>query len=332
MVTVPNTFIATTEAITQAGALPIFVDIDARTCNMDPEALARFLSTECSWSGRKGDRPIHLDSGKTVSAIVPVHLYGQPADMDSLQTLADKYNILVLEDACQAHGARYFSGKRNMWRIAGSMSTAAAFSFYPGKNLGALGEAGAVTTDDPEIAATVRLLREHGSIKKYYHTIEGYNGRMDAIQAGFLKVKLPFLKEGNHRRRQCANYYDKRLAGLPGLVTPFEPDKVIGNFHLYVIHAQRRDDLQLHLSDQGIATGRHYPVPLHLQVAYQHLGYGKNAFPVAEETSLLGLSLPMYPSLSLADLDRVIEAIYSFYGSRGSYADEAMSLSGEAAT
>ncbi len=317
VITVPNTFIATTEAISQAGAIPYFVDIEERSSNMDPKALAKFLTRECYIEVPGIGRTIHRNSGRTVSAIVPVHLYGQPADMDHIQALADKFNLLIMEDACQAHGSAYFSNKMNKWCSAGSMSTAAAFSFYPGKNLGGLGEGGAVTTDSAAIAHRIRMLREHGSEKKYYHPLEGYNGRLDALQAGFLSEKLPFLQESNNRRRECAKNYDTLLKKITGLTTPSEPDCFLGNYHLYVIKTSRRDELQQYLTDQGIGTGRHYPLPLHLQEAYRHLNYKENDFPVAEAAAKTLLSLPMYPSLTYPEQVRIAEAIAGFYGIHG---------------
>ena len=199
VVTVPNTFIATTEAISQAGARPDFVDIDERTYNMDPEKL-RDIS-KCNATSTDGNLK-NRKTGLPVTAVVPVHLYGQTADMDPIMELAERYNLIVIEDACQAHGAEYFSKKENRWRKAGSMGAAAAFSFYPGKNLGACGEAGAVTTNDAEMARKMRMLRDHGQSKKYYHEVEGYNGRLDAMQAGFLGVKLKHLPSGPNRAAQ----------------------------------------------------------------------------------------------------------------------------------
>ncbi|NWF74488.1 MAG: DegT/DnrJ/EryC1/StrS family aminotransferase, partial [Nitrospirae bacterium] len=203
VLTVPNTFIATTEAISQAGAQPDFVDIEERTYNMDPGNLRQYLEEECSWdSGAK--RAFHKRTSKPVTAVIPVHLYGQMADMDPILDLATRYNLKVIEDACQAHGAEYYSQKENRWRKAGSMGHAAAFSFYPGKNLGACGEAGAITTDNEDVARSCRMLRDHGQSKKYYHDIEGYNGRLDAIQAGFLRAKLRHLKKWNGQRQDIA--------------------------------------------------------------------------------------------------------------------------------
>ena len=220
VLTVANTFIATTEAITQAGAAPEFIDIDERTYNMDPEKLREYLELGCDQdsSGRLMSRR----TGRTITAIVPVHLYGQVADMDPILKLAEAYNLMVIEDACQAHGAEYFSREQQRWRKAGSMGKAAAFSFYPGKNLGACGEAGAVTTNDEEVAQKIRMLRDHGQATKYYHDMEGYNGRLDAIQAGILHAKLAYLPEWNKLRRAIAKQYAEQLTGVDGLVVPFE--------------------------------------------------------------------------------------------------------------
>ncbi len=206
VVTVPNTFIATTEAISQTGALADFVDVDERTYNMDPAKLQRFFETQCQLDQKSGVL-LHRQTGRKVKAIVPVHLYGQMADMDPILALAEKYNLIVIEDACQAHGAEYFSKKEKRWRKAGSIGLAAAFSFYPGKNLGACGEAGAVTTNDEALARKVKMIRDHGQAKKYYHDVEGYNGRLDAIQAGFLSVKLKHLADWNKTRRATAVAY-----------------------------------------------------------------------------------------------------------------------------
>ena len=214
VITVPNTFIATTEAISQAGALPEFVDVDENTSTLDPEKLRTYLEQQCHWEAASG-RLVSRRSGRPVRAIVPVHLYGQTADMDPILELAERYHLMVVEDACQAHGAEYFSAKEDRWRKAGSMGRAAAFSFYPGKNLGACGEAGAVTTNDPELARVVSMLRDHGQSRKYYHDIEGYNGRLDALQAGLLHVKLRHLAEWNQKRRQPRRAITNCSARLP---------------------------------------------------------------------------------------------------------------------
>ena len=222
VVTVPHTFIATTEAISQAGALPEFVDIDERTYNMDPEKLREYLEEQCKKD--KSGKLISRRSGRPVTAVVPVHLYGQTADMDAILELADRYALIVIEDACQAHGAEYFSRKQNRWMKAGSMGRAAAFSFYPGKNLGACGEAGAVTTNDAGIAKKISMLRDHGQAKKYYHDIEGYNGRLDALQAGLLHAKLAHLPKWNAQRRERASEYNRLFAAADDvIIPPFEP-------------------------------------------------------------------------------------------------------------
>src|SRR6185312_7311562 len=227
VITVPNTFIATTEAITQAGARPAFVDVDERTYTMDPRKLRSCLDA-CS---REGTR---------VTAVVPVHLYGQMADMDAIGEIASEYGLKVVEDACQAHGAEYFSAKEQRWRRAGSVGHAAAFSFYPGKNLGACGEAGAVTTDDEQIARKIRMLREHGQSRKYHHEIEGYNGRLDTIQAGILDTKLKHLAEWNDKRRKLASNYSRLLDGAPEMVLPYEPEWSKAVYHLYVVRVAGR--------------------------------------------------------------------------------------------
>ena len=309
VVTVPNTFIATTEAISQTGARPDFVDIDERTYNMDPGKLRQYLEKECSWdSGAK--RAFHKETGSPVTAVVPVHLYGQMADMDPILDLAAQFNLKVIEDACQAHGAEYFSKKENRWRKAGSMGHAAAFSFYPGKNLGACGEAGAITTDDEDLAQTCRLSRDHGQSKKYYHEIEGYNGRLDAIQAGFLRAKLRHLKKWNAERREIAANYNRLLTGSEGVVTlPHQPAWSRSVFHLYVVQVADRIQLQKKLDEAGIGTGIHYPVALHLAKAYEGMGFRVGDFPVTENAASHILSFPMFPELTAHQQERVVNEV-----------------------
>ena len=309
VVTVPNTFIATTEAISQTGARPDFVDIDERTYNMDPGKLRQYLEKECSWdSGAK--RAFHKQTGRPVTAVVPVHLYGQMADMDPILDLAAQFNLKVIEDACQAHGAKYFSKKIGGWKTAGSMGHAAAFSFYPGKNLGACGEAGAITTDDEQLAKVCGLLRDHGQSKKYFHDIEGYNGRLDAIQAGFLQVKLRHLKKWNEERRENANRYNKLFAGSRvGITLPYEPEWSRGVYHLYVLRVADRTRLQKILDAAGIGTGIHYPIVLHLAKAYEGFGFRPGDFPVAELAASQILSLPMFPGLSVEQQTRVVTEV-----------------------
>jgi dTDP-4-amino-4,6-dideoxygalactose transaminase len=311
VVTVPHTFIATTEAISQAGARPDFVDIDERTYCMDPRKLQEYLEHDCSMDAKTG-KLIHRRLQAPVTAVVPVHIYGQTADMDPILDLAHKYNLIVVEDACQAHGAEYFSKKTNTWRKAGSIGHAAAFSFYPGKNLGACGEAGAVTTNNEAMARTMRMLRDHGQAQKYYHQIEGYNGRLDALQAGFLTIKLRQLAGWNRKRQEVAKRYDQALAAVDGVVVPFYPDFTRAVYHLYVIRIGQRDALQKTLAQSGIGTGIHYPVPLHLQEAYRHLQYPAGSFPVCEQVASEILSLPMYPQLDAEQSQRVVREIAAF--------------------
>ena len=308
VLTVPNTFIATTEAITQAGALPEFVDIDERTYNIDQEKLCEYLEVKCDRDPLSG-KPVSRRTGRTITAIVPVHLYGQTADMDPIMKLAEIYDLLVVEDACQAHGAEYFSRAEQRWRKAGSVGKAAAFSFYPGKNLGACGEAGAVTTKDTELAQKVRVLRDHGQAAKYYHDIEGYNGRLDAIQAGILQAKLARLPKWNSQRRQIAKAYGEQLSGIGGMVLPFEPSWSRAIYHLYVVRVLGRREMQDSLKAAGIGTGIHYPVPLHLQQAYRSLGYRRGDFPITESVAPEILSLPMYPQLTESRQAKVVDAV-----------------------
>src|ERR1700722_7388524 len=295
VVTVPHTFIATTEAISQAEALPEFVDIDEPTYNMDPVKLHAYLEKQCT---EKDGRLISKRSGRPVTAIVPVHLYGQMVDMDGILELADRPHLIVIEDACQAHGAEYFSRKHNRWFKAGSMGRAAAFSFYPGKNLGACGEGGAITTNDAKLAKACKMLRDHGQAKKYYHDIEGYNGRLDSIQTGILSVKLKHLAGWNERRRERAADY-KRLfeKSGSGVQIPFEPSWSRAVYHLYVLRVPDREGLMSHMKDAGIGTGIHYPIPLHLQKAYEGMGYKAGDFPVTERVASEIVSLPMFPHL-----------------------------------
>ena len=307
VVTVPNTFIATTEAISQAGAMPEFVDIDERTYNMSVEMLRRFLEHECSRDA--SGKLISRRNKRPVTAVVPVHLYGQMADMDPILELAESYDLIVIEDACQAHGAEYFSGKLNRWMKAGSMGRAAAFSFYPGKNLGACGEGGAVTTNDPAIAGKIKMIRDHGQAKKYHHDLEGYNGRLDAIQAGLLLAKLPHLDGWNTQRSDRASEYDRLFAENEDITISHEPSWSRAVFHLYVIRTQDRDAMMSHLKSEGIGTGLHYPVPLHLQNAYASLNYREGECPVAERVAAEILSLPMFPHLTIQQQSRVAKEI-----------------------
>jgi len=311
VLTVPHTFIATTEAISQAGARPDFVDIEEQTYAMDVANLREYLEREC-YLDRETGKPYHRQYRAPVTAVVPVHIYGQCADMDPILELARRYNLIVVEDACQAHGAEYFSQKENRWKKAGSMGHAAAFSFYPGKNLGACGEAGAITTNSEEMARRMRMLRDHGQAKKYYHNVEGCNGRLDALQAGLLSVKLRHLAEWNRGRQEAAARYDQMLSSTNGVITPHYPCWSRPVHHLYVVRVADRDGLQKHLADAKIDTGIHYPIPLHLQKAYESFGFKKGDFPVTEKVAAEILSLPMFPHLQAAAQSRVVQKIQEF--------------------
>jgi dTDP-4-amino-4,6-dideoxygalactose transaminase len=287
VITVPNSFIATAEAITYAGATPKFVDVDERTYTMDPALLERAITPK-------------------TKAVIPVHLYGQMADMDPIVEVARRHGLFVVEDAAQAHGAEY-KGRR-----AGSIGDVGCYSFYPGKNLGAFGEAGAVVTNNPEIAQKVRCLREHGQTKKYHHSMIGWNCRMDGLQAAVLRIKLKHLQEGNARRREHARQYTKQFNGAAGIVTPLEPDGRTHIYHLYVIRVRNRDGLMAALGEKGIGTAIHYPVPLHLTEAYRSLGLGPGTCPVAERLAPEIVSLPMFPELTPEQVDTVSREVRAF--------------------
>jgi len=283
VITVPNTFIATAEAISAVGARPVFVDVDPVSYTMDPAAAEDSITSK-------------------TRALLPVHLYGQSADLDPLIEIARRNHLALVEDACQAHGATYHGRKAGTWGIAG------CFSFYPGKNLGCLGEGGAVVTNDPDIAEQVRMLRDHGSIRKYEHRIPGYNFRMEGLQGGFLSVKLRHLEAWNERRRLVARKFNELLSGSP-LVLPAEMPYSGHVYHLYVVQAADRDALRNQLLAAGIETGLHYPIPLHLQHAYSRLGYRPGSFPVAEAASRRILSLPMHPELTDEQVDYVASVL-----------------------
>ncbi len=284
VITVPMTFIATAEAISRTGATPVFVDIEETTYTLDPSGL------ECALTPR-------------TKAILPVHLFGQMADMEPILAFAKQHGLFVVEDAAQAHGATY-QGNR-----AGSLGVAGSFSFYPGKNLGAFGEAGAVTTDDAQLANQMRMFRDHGQSRKYHHSVVGWNCRMDGIQAAVLRLKLRELDTNNSKRREIAARYSEGLAGIPNLVSPLSSFKGIPAHHHYVIRVPDRDGLMQSLAQKGIATAIHYPIPVHLQDAYAPLGFGPGAFPVAERCAEEFVSLPMYPELISAQINAVIEAV-----------------------
>ncbi len=283
VITVPSTFMATAEAITYCGARPVFVDIDERTYTMDPEGLAGAVTSK-------------------TKAIIPVHLFGQPADLDPILKFARERGLPVIEDAAQAHDAEYKGRK------AGSIADVGCFSFYPGKNLGALGEAGAVVTNDAELAEKIRVLRDHGQSRKYHHTMVGWNCRMDGIQGAALSVKLRHLSKGNERRRQIAAQYTEAFRDCD-VVTPWEADYAKHVFHIYALRFAERDAALQSLESAGVTCGIHYPIPVHLQEAYRHLGYRRGAFEISEKTSAEFLSLPMFPELTDAQIAHVIEAV-----------------------
>ena len=312
VITVPNTFIATIEAITRVGASPLFVDIDLGTATMDMGALGKFLAKECA---REDDgRLIHLKTRRRVAAILPVHLYGLPVDIASLMKLAAEYELPVVEDCAQAHGAKYrINGE---WKRAGTVGAVAGFSFYPAKNLGAMGDGGAVVTNDPELATKMRWLRDHGSTEKYVHiTPDGWNSRLDAIQAAVLSIKLKKLDEWNARRRSAAAHYHEALASLP-LELPVEPDYAEPVYHLYVVRAVDREHLRAELSARGIGVALHYPIALHLQKAYEHLGYREGSFPNTELSASTILSLPMHQALTFEQIEQVASACAEILGKK----------------
>ena len=294
VITVPNTFIATTEAISLTGAGIGFVDIDPETCNMDPGKLEEYLEK-------------HPGTPAKPKALIAVHLYGQAADMDPINQIAEKYNLVVIEDAAQAHGAEY-----NQRRV-GSLGNSACFSFFPGKNLGAYGDGGMVVTNDEKIHEKILRLRNHGRTKKYLHEFEGVNSRLDNLQAAILLVKLKRLDGWNENRRNNAKKYDDLLSKVKGVTIPKIKDGNSSVYHLYVIQLDERDRLNDFLSEKGIAAGIHYPVPLHLQPAYKYLGLGEGTFPEAERISNRILSLPMFPELNDDQISRVVKAIEEFF-------------------
>ena len=286
VITSPSTFLATAEAISYCGARPVFVDIEERSYTLDPEHLQDAITPR-------------------TKAIIPVHLFGQTADMTPILDIARANGLFVIEDACQAHGAEY------QGRVAGSIGDAACFSFYPGKNLGAFGESGAVTTNNPEIHRKVCVLRDHGQARKYHHTMVGWNGRMDGIQAAVLSIKLRNLDRMTDARRAHAAQYDAELADVDGLICPRELPARKHVYHLYAVRTEGRQELISGLEGKGIGTGIHYPVPVHLQECYRHLGYEEGSFPIAERCAREFVSLPMYPELSEEQVSRVCDAVKS---------------------
>jgi dTDP-4-amino-4,6-dideoxygalactose transaminase len=280
VITVPSTFMATAEAISYCGARPKFVDIDEQTYTMDPALIERAISPR-------------------TKAIIPVHLFGQCADMDPILDIGRRHGLPVVEDACQAHGAEYKGRK------AGTLGVLGCFSFYPGKNLGALGEAGGVTTNDKELAARIQVFRDHGQHKKYYHSRVGWNARMDGIQGAVLSVKLKHLDVSNARRHAHALSYNQLLGGMEEIITPVEAPQRRHVFHIYAVRVRERDHILEALADKGISCAIHYPIPVHLQEAYQFLGCKEGSFPVAERCAQEFLSLPMFPELTREQIQAV---------------------------
>jgi dTDP-4-amino-4,6-dideoxygalactose transaminase len=280
VITVPNTFIATAEAITYCKARPVFVDVDQDTFTMNPAELEKSLT-------------------ERTKAIIPVHLFGQPADMDLILEFARANGLFVVEDAAQAHGAEYKGRK------AGTMGDAGCFSFYPGKNLGAFGEAGAVVTNDPQLRKQIQMLRDHGQSRKYYHSMMGWNCRMDGIQAAVLSIKLRYLEEANLQRRKHALEYNRAFSEIEEVLTPFEASYSQHVYHVYAIRVQERDEIRRQLQEKGVGCAVHYPIPIHLQEACRNLGYQQGAFPIAEHLAEEFLSLPMFPELTEEQIQHV---------------------------
>ena len=281
-----NTYIATALAITYAQAIPVFVEPDINTFNIDPAKIEVAITNK-------------------TRAIMPVHLYGQACDMDSIMEIAKKHNLFVIEDCAQAHGAIY-KGK-----IIGSFGDAAGFSFYPGKNLGALGDAGAMVTNNEEIAKKVRALGNYGSDYKYHHIMKGNNSRLDELQAAFLAAKLPHLNKVNITRRNIAQNYLEKIEN-PEVVLPYVPEYADPVWHIFAIRCKRRDELERFLNDAGIGTNKHYPIPMHLQECYKDLGFHKGDFPIAEEISATELSIPMYYGMTDEEINYVIDKVNEF--------------------
>jgi dTDP-4-amino-4,6-dideoxygalactose transaminase len=280
VITVPNSFMATAEAISLCGARPVFVDIDERNYTMDPARLEGAITLR-------------------TQAIVPVHIFGQMADMDPILRIARRHGTPVVEDACQAHGAEYKGRK------AGSLGVAGCFSFYPGKNLGAFGEAGAITTDDPDLRSRVQTLRDHGQARKHLHSAIGWNARMDGIQAAVLSLKLGRLAAANAARRAHARLYDQLLADEPGIIRPTVAAQNVHAFHIYAVRVPDRDGVLKRMAARGVKCAVHYPVPIHLQKAYGFLGLKPGSFPLAERCAREFLSLPMYPELQPEQIEFV---------------------------
>jgi dTDP-4-amino-4,6-dideoxygalactose transaminase len=291
VITVPSTFMATAEAISFCGARPVFVDIEEQTYTMDPALLEQAITPR-------------------TKAVIPVHLFGQTAEMDKILAIAGQHGLPVVEDACQAHGALYHGKK------AGTLGVAGCYSFYPGKNLGAFGEAGAVVTQRGDLEAKIKVLRDHGQVRKYYHSMVGWNARMDGIQGAVLRVKLKNLDAANSQRRARAGLYNELLAGAQEIITPFEAPYNRHIYHVYAVRVPDRDRVLQAMADQGVSCAIHYPIPVHLQECYRSLGYHQGSFPVAERCAQKFLSLPMYPELSADQVQAVASALKTAVASR----------------
>ncbi|MBE7184174.1 MAG: DegT/DnrJ/EryC1/StrS family aminotransferase [Methylobacterium mesophilicum] len=287
VITVPFTFVASVSAIIYAGATPVLVDIDPATLTMDPKLIEAAITPR-------------------TKAILPVHLYGQMADMDAINAIAEKHGLVVVEDACQAHGAEYFGSR------AGSLGLSGCFSFYPGKNLGACGEGGMVVTNDDEQAKTIRMLRDWGQSKRYHHVLKGFNYRMEGIQGAVLKVKLRYLEEWTEKRRAHAKHYRALLGDAPHITLPVEAEGRRHVWHVFALRSAERDALAGDLNAQGIQTGLHYPIPVHLQEAHADLGYRQGDFPHSEQAAREVLSLPLYPEFTPSQVETVAQAVKEF--------------------
>lgn len=301
LITPPNTFTATAEGIVLAGHVPVFVDAEAETWNLSPERTAEFLES-CSSSGK----PVDPKTGAVIRGIVGVDLYGHAADYQALQTIADRYGLFLFEDAAQSH-----DGSRG-GMSTGSFGNAASFSFYPGKNMGAWGEGGAVTTNDDALAERMRSLRDHGSSEKYYYTAIGHNYRMSAFQGAVLGVKAGYIHRWNDQRIIAAARYSELLKDLP-LKLPVTSGDTRHVFHLYAVHTPVRDELRSYLASRDIGAGLHYPEPLHTQKAYEYLGYSRGDFPLCEKNAMENLTLPMFPTITPDQQQEVAKAIQDFF-------------------
>ncbi len=309
VITVPYTFFATVGAIANVGARPLFVDVNREDYGMDPKDLARLLRDECTYD-HSSRQLIHNASGTAVRAVLPVHLYGQCADMDEITGIARRYSLTVIEDSCQAIGARYKG------RCAGALGDCGCISFFPSKNLGGAGDGGMVVTSDQDLAARIRLLRTHGGEKKYHHSVVGYNSRLDEVQAAVLRVKLRHLEEWNRARASNAAAYesDFKSAGLtPFVKTPAVLPGRSHIFHQYVVRVGKRDELRAHLAGKGIATEVYYPVSLHQQACFRHLGYDSTDFPRSREAAQETLALPVFPELTSEQRLCVVNSIAEFF-------------------